>query len=241
MATLCCISVVSPSIVFGGASGTPTGAVAPHDGSVNPKIIPPNGSFKGKAYSEWSASFWQWALALPLNGHPFSDCMKSFSTGQSGDVWYWSAPDGPTTCNETIPAGKAIFLTIRDVETSSLEDPPFHGDTAQQQAATSKWFADHIKNVFCTIDGEPVQNIMPAYRFMSPQYVFNAPTPWIFGDHGGTGTSVADGYYLMLNPLPAGKHTIHYGGTFHFDAGELGLTAPVDWPKDITLQLTVSP
>lgn len=240
LATVMCISLAAPSVGYCGASGAPSETMAPKAGSDNPTVIRPNTSFRGKTYSQWSASFWQWALALPLNGHPFNECMKDFSAGQSGNVWYWSSPDGPVTCNETIPAGTAIFLTIRDVETSSLEDPPFHGVTAVEQAANSKWFADHIVKVFCTIDGEPVENIMPTYRFSSGQYVFTAPSPWVFGTTGGTGSSVADGYYLMLRPLSKGKHTIHYGGTFHFNAGELG-PDPVDLPKDVTLQLTVSP
>ena len=51
----------------------------------------------------------------------------------------------------TLPEGKALFLTIRDVETSSLEtvDSGFHADTESEQRANSKWFADHIVNVFC--------------------------------------------------------------------------------------------
>jgi hypothetical protein len=137
----------------------------------------------------------------------------------------------------TLPVGKAFFLSIRDVETSSLEDPPFHGDTEAEQRANSRFWADHIVNVFCIIDGMPVRNIN-AFRFSTPQIRFTAPTPWIFGSTGGTGTSVGDGYYLMLDRLSRGKHTIHYGGTFHFDAGEIG-PDPVDLVKDITIDLTV--
>jgi hypothetical protein len=32
----------------------------------------------------------------------------------------------------------------------------------------------------------------------------------------------------MLHPLSKRHHTIHYGGTFHFDAGELGNDEPFD-------------
>lgn len=206
-------------------------------GPDNRYVVPPNATFQGKTYSQWAGSFWEWALALPLAGHPFVDCPKDFAAGQSGSVWYWSAPDGPITCNATLPAGKALFLTIRDVETSSLEQPPFFGATEGVQRANSKWWADHIVDVFCIIDGVPVKNVQ-TYRFSTPQFQFTAPTPWIFGDTGGTGTSVGDGYYLMFDPLSEGKHTIHYGGTFHFNAGELG-PDPLDFPKDVTIELTV--
>lgn len=207
-------------------------------GRHKPHVVPPDATYRGHTYPEWAASFWKWALELPVAGHPFLECTKDLSAGQSGNVWYWAAPDGPATCKGVkLPPGTALFLSIRDVETSSLEEPPFYGATEGEQRANSRFFADHIVDVFCIIDGVPVKNLR-AYRFSSPQIQFTAPTPWIFGETGGTGTSVGDGYYIMLEPLPKGKHIIHYGGTFHFEAGELG-PDPVDLPKDIIIELTV--
>ena len=202
------------------------------------RIVPPNAKYHGKTYGEWHAAFWQWSLALPLEGHPFLDTPEfDFSAGQSGSVWFVGAPDGPITRTVTLPSGKALFLTIRDVETSTLEEPPFFGATEEQQRSNSVWFADHIVDVFCIIDGVPVANLED-FRFESPQFEFTAPTPWIFGATGGTGTAVGDGYFLMLE-LPKGHHTIHFGGTFHFEAGELGNDEPFDLPHDVTLEVTV--
>jgi hypothetical protein len=203
-------------------------------------IVPPGAKFDGKSYGEWAASFWQWSLPLPMEGHPFLDTPEySFSAGQSGNVWYWSSPDGPITRTVTLPADKALFLTIRDAETSTLEDPPFFGATEADQRATTKWFADHIINVFCVIDDNAVPHLQ-AYRFSTPQFEFTAPTPWIFGNIGGTGTSVGEGYFLMLSEFSPGKHTIHYGGTFHFEPGELADVA-LDLPHDVTIELTTAP
>lgn len=216
---------------------------------IHPGVFPPQSHPYGKSYSQWAAAFWQWSLALPLEGHPFLDSPDDpyfdFGAGQSGNVWFWSSPDGPLTRIVTMPEGTALFLTIRDVETSSLEtvNSGFHGDTEAEQRANSKWFADHIVDVFCIIDGVAVRNLQ-AYRFSTPQFEFTAPTPWIFGgpeptdpNIGGTGTSVGDGYFLMLAPLSKGKHTIHYGGTFHFTLENDGFDA--DFPHDVTIQLTV--
>ena len=68
------------------------------------------------------------------------------------------APDGPLTRTVRLPAGKGLFLTIRDVETSTLEEWPFFGATEAEQRANSNWFADHIVDLFCVIDGVPVPN-----------------------------------------------------------------------------------
>src|SRR5437879_8349161 len=105
----------------------------------NPRIFPPRSHPYGKSYGEWAASFWQWSLALPLEGHPFLDSPNDpyfdFSAGQSGKVWFWSSPDGPLTRIVTMPEDKAIFLTIRDVETSTLEVSTFFGATEEDQRA----------------------------------------------------------------------------------------------------------
>ncbi len=199
-------------------------------------IIPPDAKYRGKTYPEWSAAFWQWSLALPVEGHPFLTEEIDFSAGQKGGVWFWGAPDGPFTRHITMPPGKALFLTIRDVETSTLEEAPFFGATEEEQRANSVWFGDRIVDVTVTINGVPVPNL-ENFRFTSPQFTFTAPTPWVFGDVGGTGTAVSDGYFLMLE-LPKGHHTIHYTGTFRFAAGELDDEA-FDLPHEATIEVTI--
>jgi prepilin-type N-terminal cleavage/methylation domain-containing protein len=114
-------------------------------------------------------------------------------------------------------------------------DSGFYAETEAEQRDCARYWADHIVEVFCTIDGVPVKNL-EAYRFSSPQFEFTAPTPWIFGDIGGEGTGVGDGYFLMLAPLSRGEHTIHYGGTFRFTLEEDGFEA--EFPKEITIHLT---
>ena len=204
------------------------------------RIIPQDAKYHGKTYPEWAAAFWQYAFALPVEGHPFvAGPDDDFSAGQKGSVWFWSAPEGPMTRTVSMPAGKTLFLTIRDVDISSLETPPFFGATEEDQRDKAVWAADHIENVFVTINGTPVVGL-EEFRFSTPQFEFTAPTPWIFGETGGTGTAVGDGYFLLLE-LPKGHHTIHYGGTFRFAPGELfpDLLEELVLAKDITIELTV--
>jgi hypothetical protein len=209
-------------------------------------VVPHDAKFRGRTYADWQASFWQWALALPVNGslpHPFNDCTRPISAAQTGGVWYWSAPDvSGLVCDQratTIPPGTAVFLTMLDVEASSLDAQPFFASTADEQRQIAMSFANYISDLFCTIDGRSVMNI-PAYRTLTQQFSFFAPTPWVFNQVGGKGTAVGDGYFLMLESLSPGEHTIHYGGTFHIPAGVLG-PDPVNIPKDVTLCLRVGP
>lgn len=212
-----------------------------------PLIVPPDATFAGQTYPQWETAFWQWALALPVSSppnlpHPFNDCNnRPISADQTGNVWFWSAPDATVVCNQSatiIPAGKAIFLTMLDVEASSRDDPPFFATTAAGQQAIAEKFFSRIGDLFCTIDDVPVANLL-AFHAETPQFRFHAPTPWIFEAVGGNGTSVGDGYFLMLQ-LPPGSHTIHYGGTFHLLANDLYPgSPPLDIHKDVTLLITM--
>ena len=214
----------------------------------DPRVFVPNAHPYGKSYGEWAAAFWQNALSRPVEGHPFLDTPEyDFAAGQTGKVWFWSAPDSaadgsPLVREVTIPKGTALFLSIRDAEVSSLEEPPFFGATEAEQREGANFFADSIveSSVSASIDGAPVED-PTAYRFETPQFTFDAPTPWIFGATGGTGTSVGDGYFMMIKPLPVGTHTIEYSGTFHFEPGELGdwQTDPLDLPHSGTIILNV--
>jgi hypothetical protein len=199
--------------------------------SDNSLVFPPTDSPFGMTYTDWSVAWWQWALARHFDGHPFIDpgfdC-NGPNNGQSGPVWFLALsqlqrPEFERSC--TIPANTAVFIGLVNVECSSLEEPfpnGTGGQTVQEQTACADFFADHIvvnrRTPFCEIDGETVANL-GSFRFPSPQFTFTAPTPWIFGELGGHGTAVSDGYFLMLKPLSTGTHTLRCGGAFHFSGG----------------------
>jgi len=204
--------------------------------TATPGVLPPGSTPYGKSYGQWSAEWWKWALALPVDGHPFLNSPDFHcNAGQTGHVWFLGAPFDPTERTCTIPAGKSVFFALLNAECSDLEGL---GTTEADQRTCAKFFADHISDLFCSIDGVPVKNLA-AYGVQSPQFTFTAPTPWIFGDTGGTGTSVSDGYFLMLAPLSRGAHTLRYGGSFHFSTAE-GDPFNFDGSIDITYHLIVT-
>jgi hypothetical protein len=202
-----------------------------------PTIVSPDATYHGKTYAEWSADATRFGLEHPLEGHPGLDTPDfDVRSGQHGEVWFLSGPFDTHERSITVPAGKALFVMLLNVDASSLEEPPFHGDTAAEQLAIAKFFGTHMKEVFFEIDGEAIEN-MDDFHVSSPQFEFTAPTPWLFGAVGGTGTAVADGYYVMLERLPKGEHTIHFGGVFRFTLAEDGFDAEL--PIDMTYHVTV--
>jgi len=204
-----------------------------------PPVFPVKAQPYGQSYAEWTASWWTWFMQHPVAGHPSIDGPFDVTSGQSGNVWFLASVldvgvATPRTRTITVPAGKSLLLGLLNAEMSSQEGVP---DEAEQRAIAN-FLADHIVNVECTVDDKDVD--MSQYRFESPQFSFTAPTPWIFGPsgEGQSGTSVADGYFAMVRPLPIGQHTISARGSFHFDAGELG-PDPFDLALDMTYVVNV--
>lgn len=212
----------------------------------NPQVIPPNSKPYGLSYAQWSARWEQWLLSLPVAGNPQLGCPNPPNAGQSGPVWFITPQFGaPASCSITIPAGKAVFVPLAAAYFDSLTIfPPLYYElltTEEEQRYWAQFFGNHIvpSSLFCEIDGVPMKNL-GRYRFTSPQFQFTAPSPWIGGDVGGPATAVADGYYLILHPLPPGTHTIRFGGAFHLSVAE-GDPFDADVGGDTTYYLTVQP
>jgi hypothetical protein len=196
-----------------------------------PTVVPPYPN----VYGALSAAWWQWAMSQPLAGHPFNDDPAfNVAAGQLGPVWFLATPFGIVDRYVTVPAGKFLLVGLMNAEGSSLEGM---GTTYTEQRAAATFQADHIQYVSCSIDGVAVPNI-DAYRFVSPQFHFCAPSPWIFGLTGGNGTAVADGYFVMAGPFLKGTHAINIKGAFHFSVAE-GDPFDFDGSADVTYHITV--
>lgn len=200
----------------------------------NAGVLPPHSRAYGKSYSQWSAAYWQWLFAQPLEDHPGNDTPDfDVTAGQSGRVWFLTGPFGTIEREATIPAGTALFISLINVDASTLEEPPFFGATAEDQLAIANDFAQYFTDLSFTLDGKPLANI-DAFRVTSPQFAFTAPTPWLFGATGGTGTATGVGYFVLLTPLPVGTHIIHYTAAYKFS------DAPEDYiGVDVTYIVTV--
>jgi hypothetical protein len=78
------------------------------------------------------------------------------------------------------------------------------------------------------IDGEPVQNVTDFRCQTNEPFMVTMPEDNVFEIPAGTyGPSIADGYYLLLEPLSPGRHTIHF------------VTRYGDATQDVTYHITV--
>ena len=87
------------------------------------------------------------------------------------------------------------------------------GTSGADVRAQTVGFADFIDELHASIDGVPVPDLF-LHREVSPDFSFSAAPGNSFGiATGPSGIAVADGYWLMLAPIPLGEtHVLNFGG-----------------------------
>jgi len=206
-------------------------------------VIPAEQNYQGLSYGEWSTRWWQWVFSLPYdNGqHPLFDTTGDYAAlGQSGNVWFlgglfWpnggSPPAGPVVRTITIPRGTALFFPIANSENNNVEAP---GLTLEELWAYDSWAGFKNDNLYATIDGRAVRDLTD-YLTVAPVFGLILPddnvlySAWNIGAPGATSIypEAAAGFFLMVKPLPVGKHRITFG------------VKNLDWSMDIVYKITV--
>ena len=237
LAVVLLIAVVS--VAFAGGKGNP-----------NPGVSPPNAKSHGLTYGEWGTRWWAWVLSIPQDQDPIDDTTGQLAAlGQSGPVWFLAGSHGGVierTC--TVPAGKALFFPLVNiVDVEVIGDP--HAWTAEYALWAIAHWIDAADSLSCTVDGVQLQDLF-GYRGAGSLNRVTFAEPNMFGLPGGLyGPLASDGYWIMLAPLPPGRHEIHFGAHIpQFDWTELD---PNDYylpqwgvwdemVQDVTYHLTVA-
>ena len=211
------------------------------------RVVQPDTVIAGRTYGEWSAAWWQWALSIPVSSHPLFD-NGSCTVGQSGQVFFlggkFCATNNPN-CNAssasrncTVPSGKSLFFPIVNSEDSVAEEVA--NGTPRRTINELRTFVqgaiDGTAGLEVDLDGKSLKDLS-AFRIQSSAFGFTVPDDNLFkasGENVAGGTyfpAVDDGVYVLLNPLPAGSHLLHFTGSF----------PAFNFTLDITYHLTVSP
>ena len=208
----------------------------------NPTVLPPAQQNSKNSYAQLSAKWWQWAFSIPAPDNPFTKNVETdgakCKVGQSGETWFLAGSIGATDQSHTgfdvdrvcdVPAGKKLFFPIINTECSTVEG---NGSTDEELSKCAKdgigFALQTSQDMKASVDGVPIKNLDPS---KTPYHVASGPFTFTLPDNsidtfcnGGTqqcgplplpGTNAsADGVYLLLAPLPKGKHEIRFGGKF---------------------------
>lgn len=200
-----------------------------HTKTANPEVY-------GKTIGDWGLSWWSWALGFPVATNPIlTDGNVDCAAGQKGDVWFLAGTFGAKaerTC--TVKKGKALLLPILNAITfapdfcKDVTSCRVDADNTQTQGGKFEWS--------CTIDGKPCIFNNTAVRAQSQPLPLNLKPGTLATEADGFGLApgirkiaISDGYWLMLDPLKPGTHTLH-----------ITSASAAGFNLDVTYHLTVS-
>lgn len=203
----------------------------------------------GKTYGEWSAAWWQWALAGPDGQNTVQDETGAFCALNQppGKVWFLAGTFGLTgverTC--TIPANRALlYPLINNVWTDCPGTLDEDLTDAQVRAIlTLSAGGDPSCQLTSTLDGASISSLqILTVRTQSPKFTSILPENHLPGlggcgfelPVGETGRQISEGYWVMLPPLSRGAHTL----TIHGAACDAA-TGDVFFESGVTYHLTI--
>jgi hypothetical protein len=184
-------------------------------------VVPPSERSFALSYGEWGARWYQYHFEIPADQNPIFDSTgKDCALGQWGPVFFLvGAFGGKVTRSQCeVPAGTGLFFPIINIACAIPDD----GNTpaAIVQVCSPAIDAVDTNSLFVTIDGTNVPNLRTfrASEFFSFTGAIPGPestactgaTPHCY--EGFRDTAFTDGYWMMLQPLPIGHHTVRFGG-----------------------------
>jgi hypothetical protein len=179
-----------------------------------------------------AAKWGQWAWSIPAPRNPIVDetGVNCGANQQSnGRTWFlagaFTTEPVDRTC--TVPKGKLIYFPIIAV-VATLDPSPEFNTIPELKKATDE-FIDLVTSVDVTIDGVHLQGL-DNNRVQSQAFRYFIPPNNIEGRSDlGPNIGVADGYWVILKPLPAGNHVIHFIADMEGDL----------FSQDVTYHITV--
>jgi hypothetical protein len=168
----------------------------------------------GKTIAEWGARWWQWAYAHPeVLGDASGEFAQLGDVG--GPVFFAQGCGGgdPYRASVEVPGGQYILLPVAAYLWTFFE--PCADVTCARQIINHN-FLEGITYTSVVIDGKRVHN-MAAHLVRVDETnprVFKVDAGPIQEDgYGGILDAAQGGYWVMLEPLPPGKHHVSFFST----------------------------
>ena len=121
-------------------------------------ILPPGGKPYGLIYADHIKNVWKWAIKTPANENAVNDPTGvKCATGQentNSSVFYLAFNNGGTsqrTCK--VPAGKALFIPVMQVESSDKELPKASVADLSNSAKNDQ---DHVNSLYLKIGDKSI-------------------------------------------------------------------------------------
>ena len=188
--------------------------LSPVAGIASVNIFPPGGKPYGLTYADHIKNFWKWSLGIPAKVNPSNDPTGAkCSTGQlntTSSVFYLAFNTGglsQRTCK--VPAGKGLFIPVMQAEISDKESPKASTQDLNSTVTTDQ---NSVNSLYLKI-GDKEYNYQDLLKYRTNTGIFDVvyPNNGIFGVmQGGPSKDIADGFYIITEPLAKGTYPIHF-------------------------------
>lgn len=172
-------------------------------------VVPPTEAVAGVDQVEWSRSWWQWAGSVDSSESPGRiRPAKPVTSSNKGSVWFLAGTYGTRRTVRTcvVPRGKYLFFPLINYVVFPREE----GSTnCASVTATAARMTNDVSALVLEVDGVRTHELV-SHR-QATKRCFDLLALHEFG-RGGLFPSAANGYYIMLKPLPPGTHTLNFGG-----------------------------
>jgi hypothetical protein len=183
--------------------------LAAYSDSLNPGIYSHDSSPFDVPYKDWIAKWWDYNVDIGAEVHPrdnFSPERCNLDQKQVDPVYY--LPDnlsGEEQRNCSVPAGKAILAPLLTMSCwDDNTDPNLKTEQGLQECSRE---GNEYGVVSATLDGRKILNV-EQYRTTSDVFNITVAKDNAFQSLYGTFPSIADGFFVFLEPLSPGKHSL---------------------------------
>ena len=199
----------------------------------------PDAIVRGQSIPQWVADWWTQVFQTPVHAadgsflNPLIDPSAPTSQGNVGRAFFLfgSFQGGHIDRTATIPTGTPLFVPVLPVEFSNFDTTtgnvpggtlPGTNTAAQLMNFDAQAALPALGpggSLHLSVDGKALANA-GSYREVAPTFSYVLPATdnvdqFFFGQanlQGLVSPAEADGFYVMLQPLPPGQHVIDFGG-----------------------------
>lgn len=217
------VAIAAAALFLLPACGSDSDSEESTTGAQGLTILDPAEPHFGKTHAEWGAAWWKWNYENPGPKHPLADATGAdCDVNQPAEVFYLvGSTGGPVTRACTVPAGKALFFPLINMSADNAGVPTADQMTNAQLEEFATGAMDVVTLIELELDGKSVGSALADFsKYLGPvtPYAYTVPdTPdnfyrKVFGLDfaGAVDPSYSRGYWVMLAPPKAGKHTIHF-------------------------------
>lgn len=165
--------------------------------------LPAEARVGGLSQEEWAHRWWQWAFAFDSARSPVADRSGAYcASRQGGDVWFLAGTYGSARTQRScrVPHGKHLFFPVINYISARGEGS---STPCQALVARAARLTDGPVTLALEVDGQRY-DARRIHRLADRTCFSVVPD--------GPPDAASNGYFVMLPPLPRGRHVIEFLG-----------------------------